>query len=219
LIKVAHFARTGSHIHTFANNIYGGYPGGADGMAVALVASLILLQATYFGCTVNPGPTHANLSCDTYPEMLPGIGVALQGLNRNTNLMTTAFARTVGGPGTKTILYEAAALSLVGVTSGIALMEGVQSAVGVQNAHCTGLEARFLAQVVHAAEKLTRKDAAPIVKALTETYRDDMMKPEKPIGKPFDQLYDVVKVMPMPEWQGVYEEVCQEFNKEFGLKL
>ncbi len=217
LIKVAHFARTGSHIHTFANNIYGGYPGGADGMAVALVASLIMLQATYFGCTVNPGPTHANLSCDTYPEMLPGIGVALQGLNRNTSLMTTAFARTAGGPGTKSILYETAALSLVGVTSGIALMEGVQSAVGVQPAHCTGLEARFTAQVTHEAEKLTRKEAAPIVKALTEKYREGLT--EKPIGKPFDQLYDVERVTPLPEWQEIYDEVCKEMGKEFGLNL
>ena len=219
LIKVAHFARTGSHIHTFANNIYGGYPGGADGMAVALVASLILLQATYFGCTVNPGPTHANLSCDTFPAMLPGIGVALQGLNRNTNLMTTAFARTVGGPGTKSILYEAAALTLVGVTSGIALMEGVQSAVGIQPAHCTGLEARFTAQVTHAAEKLTRADAAPIVKALTEKYQDGIMGEEKPIGKPFDQLYDVDRVVPLPEWQDMYEEVVQEFEKDLGLVI
>jgi methylamine--corrinoid protein Co-methyltransferase len=151
--------------------------------------------------------------------MLPGIGVALQGLNRNTDLMTTAFARTWGGPGTKNILYETAALTLVGVTSGIALMEGVQSAVGVQTAHCTGLEARFTAQVTHAAEKLTRADAAPIVKALTEKYQDAMKGGDKPIGKPFDQLYDVEKVVPLPEWQGMYEEVCQEFETEFGLKL
>jgi len=217
LIKVAHFARTGSHIHTFANNIYGGYPGGADGMAVALVASLIMLQATYFGCTVNPGPTHATLSCDTHPKMLPGIGVALQGLNRNTNLLTTSFARTIGGPGTKNILYESAALTLVGVTSGIALMEGVQAAVGIETAHCTGLEARFLAQVTHAAEKISRKEAAPIVKKLTEKYGDDLTK--KPIGKSFEQLYDLEKVKPLPEWQKLYEEVCKEFKAEFGLIL
>ena len=98
-------------------------------------------------------------------------------------------------------------------------MEGVQSAVGVQPAHCTGLEARFTAQVTHAAEKLTRADAAPIVKALTEKYKGGMTSDEKPIGKPFDQLYDVDKVVPLPEWQGIYEEVCQEFENEFGLVL
>jgi len=217
LTKVVHFARTGSHIHTFANNIFGGYPGGADGMAVALVASLIMLQATYFGCTVNPGPTHAILSCDTYPDMIPGIAVALQGLNRNTNLMTTAFARTAGGPGTKTILYEAAALALAAVPSGIALMEGVQSAVGVETAHCSGLEARFLAQVTHAAEELTRVEADSIVGSLTKKYGDKQKT--KPIGKPFDQLYDLQKVKPLPEWQNLYDEVCQEFDQEYGLRL
>jgi methylamine--corrinoid protein Co-methyltransferase len=217
LIKVSHFTRTGSHIHTFANNMYGGYPGGADGMAIALVASLLLLQATYFGCTVNPGPTHIKLSCDTHPQMLPGIAISLQGLNRNTNLLTTSFARTAAGPGTKCILYEIAALTLVGVTSGIALMEGVQAAVGVQPAHCTGLEARFMAQIVHAAEKLTRKEAALLVSRLTEKYREEILN--KPIGKSFDQLYDICRIEPVPEWQGLYEEVCNELRNEFDLAI
>jgi hypothetical protein len=84
--------------------------------------------------------------------MIPGIAVALQALNRNTNLLTTSFARPVGGPGTKSILYETAALTIASVTSGIALMEGVQSAVGKNSEHCSGLEARFCAQVTHAAE-------------------------------------------------------------------
>jgi methylamine--corrinoid protein Co-methyltransferase len=149
--------------------------------------------------------------------MIPGIAVALQGLNRNTNLMTTAFARTAGGPGTKTILYEAAALALAAVPSGIALMEGVQSAVGVETAHCSGLEARFLAQVTHAAEELTRVEADSIVGSLTKKYGDKQKT--KPIGKPFDQLYDLQKVKPLPEWQNLYDEVCQEFDQEYGLRL
>lgn len=216
LIKTVHFARTGSHIHTFANNIFGGYPGGADGMAVALVASLIMLQATYFGCTVNPGPTHAILATDTVPAMIPGIAVALQGLNRNTNLMTTAFARTTGGPGTKTILYEAAALAIAAVPSGIALMEGVQSAVGREPAHCSGLEARFLAEVTHAAEKLSRKEANVIVKRLAEKYAGDQKN--KPIGKPFDQVYDLKTIRPKPEWLKMYKDVKQEL-RDMGLPL
>jgi hypothetical protein len=73
--------------------------------------------------------------------------------------------------------------------------------------------------VTHAAEKLNRAEAAPIVKALTEKYKGGMTAEEKPIGKPFDQLYDVDKVVPLPEWQGIYDEVCQEFETEFGLKL
>lgn len=217
LIKVAHFVRTGSHIHTFANPIYGGYSGGADGMAVALVASLILLQAVYFGCTVNPGPSHVFLSCDTHPDMIPGIAVALQALNRNTNLLTTSFARPVGGPGTKSILYETAALTIAAVTSGIALMEGVQSAVGKNPEHCSGLEARFCAQVAHAAEGLKRKDANLMVKTLAGKYAEGLK--DLPYGQPFEQVYNLETIKPLPDWENTYTEVCEEIEKDFELSL
>ena len=59
----------------------------------------------------------------------------------------------------------------------------------------------------------------PIVKALTDKYKSGMTTEDRPIGKPFDQLYDVDKVVPLPEWQRMYEEVVQEFEDEFGLKL
>ena len=217
LIKAVHFARTGSHIHTFANPIFGGYAGGADGMAVAIVAVLILLQACYFGCTVNQGPTHALLGCDTHSDMLPGIAVALQGVNRNTSLLSTAFARPVSGPGTKTIFYEVAALTLAAVTSGIALMEGVQSATGRNPAHCSGLEAVFNARVTHAAEGLTRNQADQMVSKLVNKYKDVLQ--DKPIGLPFDEVYDVIRIKPLPEWQRMYEELREEFEKEFSLPL
>jgi hypothetical protein len=29
----------------------------------------------------------------------------------------------------------------------------------------------------------------------------------------------VEKITPLPEWQGLYEEVCQELETEFGLTL
>ena len=216
LTKATHYARTGSHVHTFYNPIYGGYAGGGDGMAVVIVAGMILLQACYHAVTVNPGPSHPFLSCDTHPLMIPSIAVALQGLNRNTHLLTTSFVRPVGGPGTKDILYETAALTLASVPSGIALMEGVQSATGRFVAHCSGLEARFMAQVTHAAEKLTRKDAEPLVQALVAKYKDGMKA--MPTGQPFDQVYDLTTVQPLPAWQQTYEEVCQEIEA-LGLPL
>ena len=32
----------------------------------------------------------------------------------------------------------------------------------------------------------------------------------KPIGKPFEEVYDVVNVVPTAEWQGMYDEVWEE---------
>ena len=87
----------------------------------------------------------------------------------------------------------------------------------METAHCTGLEARFLAQVTHAAERLTRNEVDSIVKSLTTKYAENQKT--KPIGKPFDQLYDLQKVKSLSPWQSLYEKVCQEFEQEYGLIL
>lgn len=217
LTKAVHYAHTGTVSHNFYNPIYGGYVGGGPGMAVAIVAGMILIKAAYNGVTSNPGPSHAHLSCDTYPDMVTSQALAFQALSRNSNILVSSFARPVGGPGTKDILYECAALALASVPSGIALMEGVQSAMGRITAHVSGLEARFTAQVAHAAEGLTRAEADPIVQALFSRYKDNQKA--QPIGKPFPEVYDLETVQPKPEWQSIYEEVCAELEEEFGLKL
>lgn len=218
LIKSVHYVHTGSYAHNFYNPIYGGYVGGGQGMAIAIVAGMVLMKASLGGITQNPGPSHAHLSCDTYPDMIVSQAVAFQGLNRNTNLLTSAFVRPVGGPGTKDILYESAALTLASVPSGIALMEGVQSASGRFTAHVSGLEARFTAQIAHAAEGLTRREADPLVRRLVEKFKDKQKS--MPIGKPFNEVYDIETVQPKPEWQRIYEEVLtMDIEKELKLKL
>ncbi len=218
LIKSVHYAHTGSYAHNFYNPIYGGFVGGGEGMAVAIVAGMVLMKACLGGVTQNPGPSHVHLSCDTFPAMIVSQAVAFQGLSRNTNLLVSAFARPVGGPGTKDILYESAALTIASVTSGIALMEGVQSATGRFEAHVSGLEARFTAQVTHAAEGLTRKEADPLVRKLVEKFKDNQKS--MPTGKPFNEVYDVETVQPKPEWQKTYEEVVtMDIEKELELTL
>lgn len=216
LIKSIHFAHTGSFANVFYNPIYGGFVGGAEGMAVASAAGIVLLKACLNGTTYNPGPSHAHLSCDTYPPMIPSLMVALQAINRNTNLLTTAFVKPTGGPGTKDILYETAAYTLAGVSSGVSLMEGVQSATGRFTEHVSGLEARFMAQVAHAAEGLARKEANPIVCQLVAKYEQNQKS--LPAGKPFHEVYDVETIQPLPEWQQIYDDVCQEVE-HFGIKL
>jgi methylamine--corrinoid protein Co-methyltransferase len=217
LIKAVHYAHTGSFAHNFYNPIYGGYVGGGPGMAIAIVAGMILMKASYGGITSNPGPSHAHLSCDTYPDMVVSQAVAFQALNRNTNLLTSAFVRPVAGPGTKDILYETAALTLAAVPSGIALMEGVQSAMGRFTAHVSGLEARFMAEVARAASQLTRREADPIVRKLFNKYAAGQK--EMRVGKPFQEVYDLDSVTPNPAWLQLYEEVCQEMKQEMGMEM
>ncbi|MDD5468044.1 MAG: monomethylamine:corrinoid methyltransferase [Anaerolineales bacterium] len=217
LIKSVHYAHTRTFAHNFYNPIYGGYIGSGAGLAIATVAGMVLMKACYGGVTDNPGPSHAHLSCDTYPDMITAQAVAFQGLSRNTNVLVSSFVRPVGGPGTREILYETAALTIASVPSGIALMEGVQSAMGRFTGHVSGLEARFMAEVAQAATRLDRKEADRMVRWLVQKF--EARQKEMPVGKPFNEVYDLKTIHPLPEWQRTYEQVCQELQHELGLKV
>ncbi len=216
LLRMSHFYHTGSYNHSFYNPIFGGYAGGGPGIAVVGVAGLILMKACLLVDTVNLGPSHAHLSCNTYPEIIVAKAICLQALARNTRLMTSCFSRPSAGPGTKEILYEVAAMNLACVPSGVAIVKGVQSATGRFACACTPLEVRFMAEVAHAAEKMTRKDVNPIVQMLIGKYKDSQK--EIKVGMPFNQLYDLHTLRPKDAWSNQYKEVISEL-KEFGLNI
>jgi methylamine--corrinoid protein Co-methyltransferase len=132
-------------------------------------------------------------------------------------LLVGNFVRPVGGPGTKDILYEVAAHTIGSVASGISYAYGVHSAMGNHPSHTSGLESRFMAQVAKAAVGLTRGEADIIVSHLVEKYAENQA--QQPIGKPFEEVYDIKTVEPKPEWQTMYEEVCQELETSFEMKL
>jgi len=217
LMRAVHYVHTGAVAHNFYNTIYGGYVGGGEGMAVAIVAGMILLRASLWGESFNPGPSHAHLSCNTFPAMIPSQAVALQALTRNTHLILSGFTRPVSGPCVREIFYEIAAVTIAQVTSGISFTKAVHTATGRFALHCTPLEARFAGQVTRAMEGMTRADADPIVRNLVEKYKDNQQTINA--GKPFTDAYDVESLKPSAEWQQMYDEACQELTDEFGLDL
>jgi hypothetical protein len=219
LTKAIHYQHTGAFAHNFYNTIYGGYVGGADGLAVAIVAGVILMKATLNGTTFNPGPSHAHLSCNTFPTMIPALSLGFQAISRNTKLLTSSFPRPVAGPVTKELLYEAAAMAIATVPAGCSILEGIQSAAGRIEGHVTGLEAKFLAQVGRACEGLTRAEADPLVKKLVPLYAEKQKLGPAMAGKHFTEAYDIETIQPTPEWQAIYEEVCQEMEDLLGLSL
>jgi methylamine--corrinoid protein Co-methyltransferase len=216
LIRTCHFVQTNSFVHNFYNPIYGGYAGGAEGVAIAHVAAFILMKATLFGDAFNAGPSHAHMSTNTFPPLIPAQAVAHQALSRNTNITCSNFTRPNAGPGEKDLLYEIAAYQLATVTSGVEIATGVQTATGRHEAHCSPLEVRFLTKVAHAAEKMTRKDADPLVKKLIALYKDGQK--EMKIGRPFNEVYNLETLEPTPAWQNTYQEVIKEMN-DLGLPL
>ena len=216
LTRATHFYQTGSVAHTFCDPIYGGYLGGKYGVAVGCVAGCILLRACLLGDTVNAGPSHTHLSCDTHPDMLAAQSLSFQALARNTYLLNGIHIRPAHGPGVPEILYEVAAMAILGVTSGVDYIKSVQSAVGRNMGDTSPLEARFCAQVAHAVEGMTRIEGNALVQKLVAKYRDKL--PTADIGKHFRETYNLDTLEPDPRWQGIYEDVIAEL-KELGLQL
>ncbi len=216
LTKVAHLIMTESVIHAFYNTIYGGTAGGKEAAAIAIVGGCILLQMIYMTNTHSVSPTHPFYGNDTTPEILQAISLAQQAMARNSRMLTDVVITPVGGPGTKTLLYETAAMALLVTVSGGCGMLGPRSAVGTTPGHVSGLESRFGAEVSNAALGMTRQEADGFVRQLIAKYKNDLDK--RPVGQRFDEVYDVISVRPKQAWLDTYEEVKGEL-REMGLNL
>jgi len=216
LTKLTHLVRTGSVIHSFYNTIYGGSAGGKEGMAIAIVGGCILLQMIYMTNTHSVSPAHPFYDNDTTPEIMLAISVAQQALARNSRLLTDVVITPVAGPGTRTLLYECAAMAIMAAASGTCGLIGPRSAAGIHSAHVSGLEARFTAEVGRAAAGLPRREADRIVRQLLAKYQPQLN--QRPIGLPFQEVYDLTTLKPLPAWQETYEQVKEEL-RQLGLPL
>jgi methylamine--corrinoid protein Co-methyltransferase len=214
---VTHVVRIGGGLEAYYNPIYGGYVGGAEGVAIAIVAGLILLNQVDVAHIYSTRPNHPFYNCDTTPELLWAMSVGVQALTRNTNLLIATLTGPAGGPGTKTLLYENAAHAIATTVSGQSVIESSHSAAGGRTPkHASGLDSKISGEVAHAVRGMSRTQANELVKQLLSLYEADL--PTNPLGKPFDEVYDVDKVEPTPEWQGMYDEVRNELVK-LGLPL
>ena len=208
LSKVAHITRIGGHMEAYLNIIYGGYLGGAEGVVIGLAAGLIVVNQNYMGTTISVSSAHPFLHSDATPESLWAQSLAFQAVSRNSRMLTASLCKPAAGPGTKTLLYECAAFVIAGVASGLAVPQAAMTATGTNSRHCSGLESKFSAEVAHAAAGMGREQADEIVQKLLPLYEADL--PAKPVGKPFEEVYDLKSLRPTPEWLGVYHEVKGE---------
>ena len=216
LAIITHINNIGGFMAPYYNPIYGGHAGGAEGVSVIAAGGLILLHQITIGHTFSTRPTHPFYGCDTTPEILWATSLALQSLARNSNLMTAALAGPAGGPGTKTIIYENAAFSLMALSSGVSELLGSHSAGGAVPRHGSGLDPRICVEIARTMPGLSRERANQLLSQIVPLYRDDLEK--KPIGKPFEQVYNLETIEPTPEWQGIYDEVKAELI-QIGLPL
>jgi len=214
LAIITHINNLGGVIGAYYNPIYGGHAGGAEGVAVLGAAGTLLARQVTLGHSFSLRPTHPFLGCDTTREILWATSLASQAISRNSNLMTAALAGPAGGPGTKTIVYENAAFALMALSSGMSELLASHSAGGAVPRHGSGLDGRICVEIARTMQGLSRVEANQLVEKIIRLYESDLEK--KPIGKPFDEVYNLETIEPTPEWQGIYDQAREDL---IGLNL
>lgn len=208
LNKVVHSLRQTDTLLAFYNPILGGLAGGEEGLAVLIVAGMVACQMVYMTDFHSSAPVHPFDFNTTGPEILRAQSASTAAISRNSPLMTVLTTSPVGGPGTEVLLYECLAMGVLGSASGVSLTQGVRSAVGVKQDHCSGLEERFNAEASRAAAGMSRQQANEIVARAVAEYEPHIGT--KPVGKPFWEVYDALTLKPSEEWLGIYSKVKEQ---------
>lgn len=217
LCKVANFLEIGGVFNgSLPNPILGGYAGGPAETAIVTVASFLLAnivgQAHLHLCH----PVHIRFTSTSHAQcmwVLSMVGQAFAG-NEKAIIVGDIFASN--GAGTKTLLYETAANTIVNTISGMH-MNGIAATNGLYP-NSSGLEARLMAETARAVvdSGLTLAEANALVIKLYEKYKHTMKEPE--LGRPFNEVYDLQAIVPTAEWLGMYHAVKAEIAA-LGLQL
>jgi len=83
----------------------------------------------------------------------------------------------------------------------------VAASKGVATNYTTGLEARMMAEAAHAVAGMETQKVNEILDKLVSLYEKDYKTAPK--GKPFEECYDTVKLVPTQEYLDVYDQAVE----------
>jgi methylamine---corrinoid protein Co-methyltransferase len=215
--KIPFLLQKGYNKYGLYGPIMGGYAGGPEATAIVHVAHHFL-GLTVFQAQWHDGfPLHLMQGCNSTRDLLWLISVTGQAIARNSHLLIGVSPFTAAGPCTNMIVYELAAVTLAAVVSGLHL----NPAASARNKHperSSGMEARISAETGHAAARqgIRRSDANGIAQKILSEYESQI--PDAPLGKRFDECYDLHTVKPTAEYLEIYEQ-CKAKLRTYGLTI
>ena len=207
LSRVAYLTSVNMHIVDLMTPLIGGLGGGAPGTAIVTVASHLLGVICYAVSYHFMGHMSLQWSHNTGPLGLWVQAAAGQALARNTPVISINDLYTRSGLGTAELFWEVAAGAMVGAVCGLH-QHGIGATGGSLTDHTSGLEARFQAEVAHAALGKTRAEVNQLVLECLSKYQDTLAEPN--LGKSFPELYNLETLEPNHEWLGIYNQVKSE---------
>lgn len=187
--------------------IYGGYAGGLEETTIVGVAttinSFVMAHATWH----LDGPVHVRWGITTAREALAVAGHIAMAIDCNTDMILGNQYYTMAGPCTVMCLLETAAQAITDTASGREVLSGVAAAKGVKTNYHTGMEARMMAEAARAVAGMETSKVNPILDKLVASYENDYK--DAPLGKPFEECYDTVRILPTQEYLDVYAEAVK----------
>ncbi len=217
LNKATYLSNWGANIGNEAGPLVGGYAGGPAEVAIVNVAyaliGLLVLNCDYHLLF----PFHITKACTTCRDVLWAIAVSNQAISRNTKELIWSDPYIASGPMTKQFFYESAAHIATAIPSGVS-SETCHPARGLLSDHITPMEMLGSVELIEACVGMKRTQGNELTKELLEKYEDKI--DDAPIGKKYQECYDIDTGQPCQEYVDLYGEVKEELRgMGFNFKL
>ncbi len=208
LQKVAFYNSLSANIGSTSTPLFGGYAGGAEGVAVTATAYMIMGNLVFRGSYHYNAPLHSKLHLSSTKPLIWAIAMSNAAVGRNMQYPMVNLPYLGGGSGTKQYHYEMACYMLAVVTSGGNVFSG-HPAMAVQSDSLIPDDHKFHAEIGLAASKLTRAQAEPLAQKLFPLFGDKLKDPDK--GMTFQEVYDMqTKRIVNADYQKAMDEVREE---------
>jgi hypothetical protein len=209
LSKIAYMETRGCPILGETGPVLGGYCGGPEGTAVTLSAyhlfAILVLRASVH----HPFAVHFSTQTSTPRDVLWARALANQAITRNSHVPTLNVGIITAGPATGMGLYETAAYVATTVASGGSI-EAVGAAQSTHPDYLSPMEPLFAGEVAHAVAGMNRQEVNRVVLSLLEKYEDRLHTP--PLGKKYQECFDMASRQPHKETLGFYFEARRELE-------
>ena len=208
---IAGWKTAGDLIRVEQMPMFGGYCGGIEETAICDVAATLASYAL-MDCDIHlDGPIHIRWGTTTTRETLQIAAHSAAAIDLNTDLLLGNQYYTLAGPCTEMCLLETAAQAITDTASGRELISGAASSKGVVKDRTTGMEARMMGEAAISAAGMDIQEANAVLDNLVSLYERNFSRP--PVGKRFQDCYDITSVTPSKEYLKVYEKAISTLNK------
>lgn len=216
LQKVAYFNSISANIGSTSTPMFGGYAGGAEGVAVLATCYLIMGTLIYRGTYHYNAPLHQTLRMSSTKPLLWAIGMSNQANARNMRRPVVNLPYLGGGAGTKMYHYEMVAYMLSVVPSGGNIFSG-HPAKSVEPNSLLPKDHQFHAEIGLASANFSRKEAEPLAQKAFEKY-EALIKTPTP-GYRYEEVYDLkTKKITNEDYLNTQEEMRSEL-KALGMEV